>query len=81
VFGILRSLLPHEWAAGARALLFALHPLQVEPVASASGMIHLLGGLLALTALVLQGKREEGVQHIERALQIMKVSRGNETLR
>jgi tetratricopeptide (TPR) repeat protein len=51
VFAILRMLIRDDWAAGAGALLFALHPLHVEPVAWASGMMHLLGGFLALVAL------------------------------
>jgi len=40
-----------RWAAFAGALLFAWHPLQVEPVAWASGMKDLLCGFFALTAL------------------------------
>ena len=51
VLAILRLLVRDDWAAGAGALLFALHPLHVEPVAWASGMLHLLGGFLALVAL------------------------------
>jgi tetratricopeptide (TPR) repeat protein len=51
VFAILRLLAADDFAAGAGALLFALHPLQVESVAWASGMMHLLSGLLALVAL------------------------------
>lgn len=39
------------WAAGAGALLFAVHPLQVEAVAWVTGMKDLLAGLLALTAI------------------------------
>jgi Flp pilus assembly protein TadD len=40
-----------EWAAGAGALLFALHPLQVEAVAWASGLKDVLSGGLALAAI------------------------------
>ena len=39
------------WAAAAGALLFALHPVQVEPVAWASAMKDLLCGLWSLVAL------------------------------
>jgi hypothetical protein len=51
VFLILRRLVREEWAACAGALLFALHPLQTEPVAWASGMKDLLCGLFALIAI------------------------------
>lgn len=51
VFAILRLLLRHDWAAGAGALFFALHPVQVEPVAWASGLKDVLCGLLTLTAI------------------------------
>jgi hypothetical protein len=51
VFMILRILVRHEWPAAAGALLFALHPLQVEPVAWATGMKDLLAGMLALAAM------------------------------
>jgi tetratricopeptide (TPR) repeat protein len=54
VFGILRRLVPSAAAAAcAGALLFALHPLQVEPVAWATGMKDLLCGVLSLAALLL----------------------------
>jgi tetratricopeptide (TPR) repeat protein len=51
VFVILRRLTGHEWAAGAGALLFGLHPLQVEAVSWVTGMKDLLCGLLSLVAL------------------------------
>jgi tetratricopeptide (TPR) repeat protein len=51
VFAILRFLVRDDGAAGAGALLFALHPLQVEPVAWATAMMDLLCGLLALVAI------------------------------
>jgi hypothetical protein len=51
VFAILRILVRHDWPAAAGALLFALHPLQVEPVAWATGMKDLLGGMLSLAAV------------------------------
>ena len=41
----------HLWAASFGALLFALHPIQVEPVAWATGLKDLLGGLMSLLAL------------------------------
>ena len=43
--------LPLVWAACAGALLFAIHPIQVEPVAWVGGMKDLLFGLLSLVAL------------------------------
>ena len=51
VLSMLRLLVRDEWAAGAGAALFALHPMNVEPVAWASATMHLLGGLLALVAV------------------------------
>lgn len=51
VFAIVRMLVGKDWPACAGALLFALHPVQVEPVAWVSGMKDLLGGLLSLLAL------------------------------
>ncbi|MGD8887670.1 MAG: tetratricopeptide repeat protein [Desulfobacterales bacterium] len=43
--------LPLEWAACGGALLFAIHPLQVEPVAWVAGMKDALCGLLSLVAV------------------------------
>lgn len=51
VFAILRLLVKHDWAAGAGALLFALHPVQVEPVAWITGLKDVLSGLLSLVAV------------------------------
>ncbi len=53
VFAILRRLLPEgrDWPAAAGALLFALHPVQVEPVAWISGLKDVLCGLLGLAAV------------------------------
>lgn len=51
VFAILRLLVPGDWAASAGALLFAIHPLQVETVAWASGFKDLLAGLFGLLAV------------------------------
>ncbi len=42
---------PIEWIAGAGALLFAWHPLQVEAVAWVSGLKDLLAGFFSLVAL------------------------------
>ena len=56
VFVILRRLTGHEWAAGAGALLFGLHPLQVE---AASGHV-----------LFKQNRLGEAVARYRRALQI-----------
>ncbi|MDX2501589.1 MAG: tetratricopeptide repeat protein [Deltaproteobacteria bacterium] len=43
--------LPIEWAACGGALLFAIHPIQIEPVAWAAGLKDVLFGLLSLTAV------------------------------
>ncbi len=51
VFLILRSLLKDEWASLAGALLFAVHPVQVEPVAWVSGLKDTLSGFFALLAV------------------------------
>lgn len=51
VYAILRKLIPNEWAAAGGALFFALHPVQVEPVAWITGMKDLLSGLLSLIAI------------------------------
>lgn len=51
VYALLRRLGPGPVAATAGALLFALHPLQVEPVAWVSGSKDVLAGCLALVAL------------------------------
>ncbi|MGD9496857.1 MAG: tetratricopeptide repeat protein [Armatimonadota bacterium] len=51
VFAILQRLVRNGWPAFAGALLFALHPAQVEAVAWVSGLPVLMGGLLALLAL------------------------------
>jgi len=53
VFFLLRDLIPGnaDLPALAGAMLFVLHPVQVEPVAWVSGMKDLLMGLLALAAI------------------------------
>ncbi len=51
VFVILRMIVRADWAACGGALFFALHPIQVEPVAWATGLKDLLCGLLSLTAV------------------------------
>src|SRR5215218_1208652 len=48
---LLHRLVRHRWAACAGALLFALHPVQAEPVAWASTMYTPLSGLFSLLAL------------------------------
>ena len=40
-----------EWAAWGGALLFAIHPIQIEPVAWVAGLKDVLCGLLSLTAV------------------------------
>jgi hypothetical protein len=62
VFSILRLLSGNVWAATGGATLFAVHPVQVESVAWASGAKDLLCGLLAVCAIylyVLYARREE----------------------
>jgi len=51
VFSILRLLASRAWPAVAGAALFAVHPIQVESVAWASGAKDLLAGLLGACAL------------------------------
>lgn len=53
VFVILRRLIERDWPAFFGALLFALHPLQVESVAWASGLKDVLAGCFALAAIAL----------------------------
>jgi Flp pilus assembly protein TadD len=50
VFVILRRLIRRDWPAWFGAALFALHPVQVEPVAWVSSMYSSLSGLFALLA-------------------------------
>jgi protein O-mannosyl-transferase len=50
-FALLRRLVRIDWAAGAGALLYALHPLQVESVAWVSGLKDVLSGMFSLVAL------------------------------
>jgi protein O-mannosyl-transferase len=51
VFLLLQELTGTIWPAWAGAMLFALHPLQVEPVAWVSGMNNLLCGVFSIAAL------------------------------
>jgi len=51
VFAVVNSLVNRPWAACAGALLFAMHPVQVEPVAWVSGMNNLICGAFSLLAL------------------------------
>jgi tetratricopeptide (TPR) repeat protein len=51
VFALLRRLVKNDWAACAGALIFAIHPVQVEPVAWVSGTKDLLLGLFCVIAL------------------------------
>jgi len=51
VFQILNRLVKRPWAAAAGALLFAIHPIQVEPVAWITGLKDVLAGMLTLLAL------------------------------
>lgn len=51
VFAILKMIVGNDWAACSGAMLFALHPLQVEPVAWITGMKDVLCGVLSLVAV------------------------------
>jgi hypothetical protein len=51
VYAILRRLLQKPWPALIGAMLFALHPVQVEPVAWASGLKDVMCGMFTLAAL------------------------------
>ena len=51
VFLILRILVRHDWAAFGGALLFAIHPVQVEPVAWVTGLKDLFSGFFSLAAV------------------------------
>lgn len=51
VFLLLKRLRAEPWAAAAGALLFAIHPVQVAPVAWATGFKDLLSGFWAIMAL------------------------------
>jgi tetratricopeptide (TPR) repeat protein len=51
VFEIIRRLTKQTFAAAVGAILFAVHPLQVEPVAWISGFRDVLGGFWALLAI------------------------------
>ena len=51
VFAILRRILKRDWPAGLGALLFALHPVQVEAVGWISGMKDVLAGTFSLAAV------------------------------
>jgi hypothetical protein len=50
-FALLRRLVGCDWPAAAGAMLFGLHPVQVESVGWVSGMKDVLCGLLSLAAL------------------------------
>ena len=60
VFLIARRIVREPRAAAAGAALFALHPLQVEPVVWVSGLKDVLCGTFALGALLALARDEEG---------------------
>lgn len=65
VFGFLRLILRNPWAALGGALLFLLHPIQVESVAWVSEFRGLLGtffGLSALYLYLIAGRKESPLQ-------------------
>jgi protein O-mannosyl-transferase len=51
VFEILRRIGLRDWPAAAATALFALHPMQTEPVAWATGMKDLLAGLFSMLTI------------------------------
>lgn len=51
IFQILKMLLRDQWGAAAGALLFAIHPVQVEVVAWVTGMKDVLSGFWVLVSL------------------------------
>ena len=51
IFAILRLLVTNNWAAAAGALIFAIHPLQVEAVGWVSGLKDLLAGFFGFAAI------------------------------
>ncbi|MBU0673309.1 MAG: tetratricopeptide repeat protein [Proteobacteria bacterium] len=51
VFYLVRALVKDDWGAWAGALLFAIHPIQVEAVAWVTGMKDVLSGFWSLLAL------------------------------
>ncbi|HEX5244199.1 MAG TPA: tetratricopeptide repeat protein [Tepidisphaeraceae bacterium] len=63
VFHILNRLARRPWPAVAGALLFAIHPVQVEPVAWITGMKDVLAGMLTLFALWRYLAFAQGSQH------------------
>jgi hypothetical protein len=68
VFAVLKRFVQKDWPAAAGAMLFALHPVQVETVAWISGAKDLLAGLLVLTAvwqyvLFASSSRRRGVHY------------------
>lgn len=58
VFAILKMLVRRDWAAFGGALLFAWHPVQVEPVAWITGLKDVLSGFLSLVAIWLYLKHK-----------------------
>lgn len=67
VFYLLRRVLrAGDGPAVAGALLFAVHPVQVEAVAWASGMKDLLAGLLSLASLLLYARHADGARSTQR---------------
>jgi tetratricopeptide (TPR) repeat protein len=59
VYRLLVELLRSEWPSFAGALLFAVHPLQVEAVCWASGLRDVMGAMLALAAALAYVKSTE----------------------
>lgn len=51
VFALLRRVVANDWGAGAGAMLFALHPVQVEPVVWITGLKDVLSGFFSLLAI------------------------------
>ena len=70
---LLRRLVGKPWAACVGALLFALHPVQVEPVAWVAGMKDVLCGALSIIALwqyVVFAQTDAGIEGSRRRTRI-----------
>ena len=64
LFCLLRLLVKKDWPAAAGALLFALHPVQVEEVAWVTGLKGVLSGFFSLLALWLYALHGSSIQQV-----------------
>lgn len=63
VYAIIKNLHIHRWAACLGALLFALHPLQAEPVAWATETKTLMAGMWSLAAIWMYLRHNTKIVH------------------